>query len=173
MLEFAETPGRLEVCSPMRTGSRAVFALLALFPLAAPYELLLGVRWKSMLHPFFLLAAFISVGAMALSGFLLFTALAGLSSRMVFDLARGTFTYSATAPAVRVPASVHSISAIRSIEIGSREWSDGAPTYRVRVVLADGIVFETASSWSRAEVERARERIEGFLNGDEGPPPLS
>lgn len=163
MLEFTEEPGRLEVRSPMRTGTRVVFALLALVPLAAPYELLIRVRWESLAHPFFLIALAISLGATALSAFLLFTALAGLSSRMVFDVGRDEFRYSASSPVIRLQDRVYPIGAITGIEVESREWSDGGPTFHVRVVLSDGAVFETASSWTRDEIEAARDRIVEFL----------
>lgn len=163
MFEIIEMPGRLEIHSPMRTGTRILFALIALIPLAAPYELLLRTSWRSILHPFFAIALFISLGAMALSAFLVFTALSGLDSRMAFSLQDDSFTYSASAPVVRLVTSTYALSAMRSIEIGSREWSDGGPTYHIEIEMSGGEVFESASSWSRAEVELAHHRIIEFL----------
>jgi len=101
----------------MRTGTRVLFAVLALFPLLAPYELIVKVEWESYLHPFFLLAAFISVGATALSAFLVFAAVAGLSSQMVFDARAATFTYSAQAPIVRPTSQVYPMADVVGVEV--------------------------------------------------------
>ena len=94
MPKLVEHANHIEIRSPMHRGLRLAFALLALFPLLAPYELLVRINWQDFLHPFFFLALFICAGAVALSGFLMFAAIAGLSSRMVFDARRKTFTYS-------------------------------------------------------------------------------
>ena len=161
--ELIETANRLEIRSPMRVGMRVVFAVLALFPLIAPSELIIRTEWEYYLHPIFFLAAFISAGAVALSGFFIFGAFAGLSSRMVFDGTAGTFTYTEEAPVVRRSTRVHSLADIRSVEVGVRDWSDSSPTYHVHVSMADGTVYESGASWTRDEVESIRSRVEEFL----------
>jgi hypothetical protein len=94
MIQVSDNEERLDVFSPMPSGKRFLFALFALIPLLAPYELMLRVQWNDYRHPAFLLAAIISAGAVALSGLFVFAAVAGLSSRMTLDAARSTFTYS-------------------------------------------------------------------------------
>ena len=165
--ELIEHANRLEVHSPMRPGTRIVLAVLALFPLLAPYELLIRVEWKQYMHPAFFLVAFISAGAMALSAFLLFSAIAGLSSQMVFDKGSETFTYSAKAPVIRRIGQTHPLSAVCGVEVGVRDWSDGAPTYHLRVSVAGGAVFESGSSWSRDEIESIRTHVQQFLASDD------
>jgi len=165
MPELVDHANRIEVRSPMRTGARVGFACLGVFPLVAPYELLVRIDWQEYLQPFFLLAAFLSAGAAALSAFLFFAAVAGLSSRMVFDGARSTFTYSAEAPLIRRATSVYPMSAINRIDVRVREWSDGPPVYHLRVAITDGTVFESTSSWSSDEVELVKRRIDQFLSG--------
>ena len=157
----------------MRKGARFELAILGLFPLLAPYELLLRIDWQSYLHPFFLLAAFVSTGAASLSAFLFFAAVAGLSSRMVFDGVRSTFTFSAQAPLVRRSKSLYPMSALERVDVATREWSDGAPTYHLRVVTSEGKIFETGSSWSREEVEMIKKGVDAFLRRilDRWPPP--
>ena len=165
--ELIERANRLEIRSPMRTGMRVVLAVLALFPLLAPYELLIRVEWQQYMHPAFFFVASISAGAMALSAFLLFAAIAGLSSQMVFDKGAETFTYSAKAPAIRRIGQTHPLSEVRGVEVVVRDWSDGAPTYHLRVSVADGAVFESGSSWSREEIESIRAHVQQFLTGDD------
>jgi len=156
---LVERPGRVEVRAPMATGLRFVFAVLALVPLLAPYELIWSVRWQTLLHPFALVAGAISAGAIVLSALLAFAALAGLSVRIVFDAGAGTFTYVTWAPVVRSRAVVLPLAAIVEVGVGERAWSDGSPSYHLRVATASGEVFEAASSWERAEVERLVERV--------------
>jgi hypothetical protein len=162
-VEWVELGARLEVRSPMRVGMRVVFALLGLFPLIAPYEVLVRIRWTTYLHPFFALAAVVSLGATALSAFLFFAAAAGLSSGMVFDRATATVRAWSSAPIVRRTERQVPWSRIVGLEVARTDWTDGSPTYRLRVVLADGTALESGSSWSRSEIETIRDRVARFV----------
>jgi len=161
--ELIEFASRLEITSPLRAGVRIVLAVLALFPLLAPYELLIRVEWQQFMHPAFLFVAAISAGAIALSAFLFFAAVAGLSSQMVFDKLSGTFTYSTKASVTRRIDQTHPLREVCGVDIGVREWSDGAPTYHLRVSVASGGVFESGSAWSRDDIESIRTRVRLFL----------
>ncbi len=161
--EVIENADRLEIRSPMRVGMRVIMAALGFFPLIAPYELLIKIQWEHYANPFFFLAAFISAGATALGAFLFFAAVAGLSSQIVFDRRAATFHYAYEAPVVRRTKRVYPLSDIRSVDVGVRDWSDGAPTYRLDVGMIDGTVFESGSSWSRDEIESIRSRVGRFL----------
>jgi len=167
VLEHAD---RLEIRSPMRVGMRLLLAALGLFPLLAPYELLVRVDWEHYMHPLFFLAAFIAAGAAAISAFLFFAAVAGLSSKIVLDRRTATISYSSEAPVVRRTRQVHPLRDVRSIEIGVRDWSDGAPTYHLRVTVNDGTVFESGSSWSRDDIELIRDRVDQFLAAEASAP---
>lgn len=161
--ELVERMDCLEIQSRMRVGMRILLATLGLFPLLAPYELLIKIDWEHFMNPLFFLAAFICAGAMALSVLLFFASIAGLSSKIVFDRRRATFSYSSEAPVVRHTRQVQPLSDVRSTEIGVRDWSDSAPTYHLRITVKDGTVFESGSSWSRDEIERIQGRVDQFL----------
>jgi hypothetical protein len=166
---LVEGPDRLEVRSPMRTGMRVVFALLGLVPLLAPYELLVRIDWQGYLNPFFAFAAVVSLGAMAVSAFLFSAAVAGLSSVMTFDRGTSTFTHTFWAPVVRRIRRGYPLSAVGEVGVGVTEWSEGAPTFHIRVTLIDGTVVESGSSWSRAEIETMTDRVNRFLEGGARP----
>jgi hypothetical protein len=153
-------PERVERVDCLQTRSRMRVGMRILL---APYELLVKIDWEHFVSPFFFLAAFISAGAMALSAFLFFAALAGLSSKIVFDRRTGTFRYSCEAPVVRRARQVCPLADVRSTEVGVRDWSDGAPTYHLGITLKDGTAFESGSSWSRGAIERMRGRVDQFL----------
>jgi hypothetical protein len=164
MIQVSEGKEVLEINSPMRPATRVVFALIALVPLLAPYELMLRVQWTDYGHPFFLLAATISAGALAVSGLLVFAAAAGLSSRMTLDAARSTFTYSHGAPMVPHRTQVRPLSSLEGVQVRTHEWSDGAPSYSITVALSDGTTFDSGSSWSLEGIERDKARIDAFLD---------
>jgi hypothetical protein len=161
--ELVERMDCLEIRSRMRGGMRILLAALGLFPLLAPYELLIKIDWEHFMNPFFFLAGFISAGATALSVFLFFAAVAGLNSKVVFDRKAATFCYSSKAPVIRRTRQVQPLSNVRSTEVGVRDWSDSAPTYHLSITLKDGTVFESGSSWSREEIEWIRGRVDKFL----------
>jgi hypothetical protein len=162
VVQVAEEAGHLEIATPMPTGTRFVLGLLALFPLMAPYDLLLRLHWAGSLDIFTLFGVVISAGALALSLLLGFAALAGLSTRLAFDATRSTFTYSAVAPLIR-QMRVFPLSAVARVEVRTNGWSEGAPSYSLAVTVADGRTFSTGSSWELEEVERARDLIEALL----------
>jgi hypothetical protein len=140
-----------------------ILGMLSLFPLLAPYELLWRVQWTNFLNLFFVLAAVISVGAAALSGILIFAAVAGLSSRITLDSARSTFTYSERAPVVRQRTRVLPLSSLQSVQVRTHEWSDGAPSFSLTFRMADGSELNTGSSWMREDVESGKIQVERFL----------
>ncbi len=169
MIQINERHALLEIASPMPAGRRILFAAMGLVPLLAPYELLLEAEWKSYRHPVFLFAVLISAGAVAVSLFLLFAAVVGLSSRMRFDAARSIFTYSAAAPVVPFRSRTHPLSAVAQVSIRTHDWSEGAPSYSLRVTTSEGASHDSASSWVREEVERCEGRLKTFLK-DHGRP---
>jgi hypothetical protein len=154
---------RLEIRSPMRPGMRVFLALLALFPVIAPYELLVRVDWQHYINPFFFFAAFISAGAIAVSVFFVFAAIAGLSSKIIFDKSGSTLTHFFEAPVVRRTQRIYPLAALTKVETVKRDWSDSSPTYHLEVILEDGTVIESGSSWSRNEIEAIRIHVERFM----------
>ena len=164
MIQVSDDGERLDVFSRMPAGKRALFALCALIPLLAPYELMLRVQWNDYRSAAFLLAAIISAGAVALSVFFLFAAVAGLSSRMTLDAARSTFTYSTGAPILPHRTLVLPLSSLESVHVRTHEWSDGAPSYTLMVRMSDGVTFDSGPSWSREDIERGKVRVEVFLD---------
>jgi hypothetical protein len=164
MIQVCEGREVLEINSPMRPATRVVFALIALVPLLAPYELMWRIQWADYGHPFFLIAATISAGALAVSGLFVFAAAGGLSSRMTLDAARSTFTYSREAPIVPYRKQVRPLSSLEGVHVRTHEWSDGTPSYSITVTLSDGTTFDTGSSWSLEGITRDKARIDAFLD---------
>ena len=162
-LRVVQTPDRLSVYSPLPAGNRILFLLLSLFPLLAPYELMFRIRWTNYWHFFFLFAAAISAGAVFLSAFLVWAAVAGMNTEMVFDRRRGIFSFAAQAPVLRRSVQEYPLASVREITVETHEWSDGAPSFSLKAVLADGKTYSLGSCWSRAEVESVRDQAAAFI----------
>ena len=163
MLNVIETADALEVTSPMPSGRRVLFGLLALIPLLAPYELLLKPGWENILNPFFGFAAIISLGALFLSAFLVWAAIAGLESRARFDLRHRTLTTAFWAPVVPLTMHTYSLNDLRGVQLETTEWSDGSPSYSLRVETIDGRTLKLMGEYDRREVEAVQSRIARFL----------
>ena len=163
MIAISRTADRIDIVSPMRPGKRLLFAFLSLIPLLAPYELIVRVQWSDYRHSMFLLAATVSAGAVALSVFFIYAALAALSTRMTLDAASSAFTYSQVATVVPKRTQVFPLSLVESVHVRAHEWSDGPPTFSLMVKMSDGAKFETGCSGSQQDVEHARALVETFL----------
>lgn len=165
MLDCSTSDGVTELVSPMPAGLRVVFALLALVPLIAPYDLLVKPRWDTWLHPAFLVAAAVALGAMAVSGFLLFAAAAGLDQRLRFDTGTSTVTYWRRAPLVPARSVAWRFDAIASIDVDVHGWSEGPDSYSIRVTMTDGTTVSTGSTSSREQAEQYAYRVRAVVRG--------
>ena len=164
MLNVVETADTLEVTSPMPAGRRVLFGLLAPIPLLAPYELLLKPGWENILHPLFGLSAIISLGAILVSAFLVWAAIAGLESRACFDLRRRTLTTAFWAPVVPLTMHTYSLNDLRAVQLETTESSEGSPSYSLLIETTDGRSLRLMGEYDRREVEAVRSRIARFLS---------
>lgn len=163
MLTVIEKPESFEIQSRMRTGKRFILALLALFPLIAPWELLIKPDWTEIFHPVFFFMATISVGAVAVSLMFLWAAVAGLDSSMRFDRERGLFSWSIRAPVVPIRRIRTKIGDIANLRAVVHDWTDGSPSFSIQVELIDGTILKSGSTWSRAEIDRILTKLSEFL----------
>ena len=164
MLRVVESGDELNITSPMTPGLRAFFFVIGLLPLAAPYELLIKPGWQTIFHPFFALAAVISCGAVAVSGFFVWASVAGIESSARFDRRRRTLTTVERAPVMPTRTRTRSLDELRAIEIEKTDWSESGPTYSLRVDCAGGWKLKLLATYSRSEeAEAVRRRIGRFL----------
>lgn len=163
MSKIVETDQTLELQHPLHPLVRVLLLLLSLVPLLAPYQLIYLPDWQSYWNVYFLFVALISLGAMAVSAFLIWAAIAGLSKEIRFDKRSRTFTYIQQAPVVRPQRTDYPLASIKSVEVEKTEWTDGGPSYHVSIDMLDGRKFTSGSSWTRVEVEQERDRVRAFL----------
>jgi 5-enolpyruvylshikimate-3-phosphate synthase len=163
MIQVLESRNTLEIHSRLPTGQRILLLVLGLFPLIAPYELLILPDWHDYASVAFLVAAVISVGAMFVSAFLLWSAIAGTDTEAKFDRDSQTLAYRFGAPVLPWRSSVHDTGSIDRLHVRKHNWSDGAPSYSLAAVLADGTSLRLGSSWSAEEVDRIADQVSRFI----------
>jgi hypothetical protein len=163
MLNVIESKDVLEVQSPVPTGKRILFLVFALFPLIAPYELIIKPNWQDYFNIFFLFVFLISVGALAVSAFLVWAAIAGLNSYFRFDRSTRTFIFSFSAPILRMRTVRYPLASIDHLLVETHEWSDGSPSYSFTVTTSDGKAFKSNHSWVKTEIETVQQRVMQFL----------
>jgi hypothetical protein len=158
-----ESADRLEISSPVGWGMRLFLAVAGCFPLLAPYELLIKVTWTHYANLFFIFAAIISAGAIALSGALFFAAIAGQQSQIILDKPSATFCYTSVGLMGRPTRRIYPLEQVARVEVGVQSWSDGPPTHSIQVVMCDGRVFKSGSTESQAWIMAIQRRMTQFL----------
>lgn len=138
----------------MSPAFRLVLALIGLFPLVAPYELLIKPGWRDWLNPFFLFFLAISLGAMAVSVGFILAGLAGLSQRICFDIPARMLIYESDSVLIRFRQVRYRFADVEQIEIIEHDWSEGPTTYNLQVKLKPGAKIEFGDWGLRVEAER-------------------
>lgn len=153
-----------EFYTKLQDGVRAAILFLALLPLGVPYELLIKPHWGSPINFFFLFAAILSLGAVTLSGFLVWGAISGLNIKLSFNKIEKTFTYTLGAPVVRWGTETVPFEQIDSLEIETQDWNDRPTTYALVIRLKNGKIYKTGSTDSEEQaaeiLEKTRHSIE-------------
>jgi hypothetical protein len=169
MLRVVESGEELTITSPMTPGLRALFFLIGLVPLAAPYELLIKPGWQTIFHPFFALAAILSGGAVVVSALFVWASVAGIESSARFDRRRRTLTTVERAPVMPTRTRIRPLDELLAIEIEKTEWSDSGPTYSLRLDCAGSQQLKLVASYARPEeAEAVRRHLGRFLAGSPG-----
>ena len=130
-----ESNDHIEFRSNLPWPVRMIFLIFGLFPLLAPYELMVKPSWSgksTLIGLFFPLV--ISVGAVALSGLFVLAALLGLSQRIRFDTRCKEITYTFNTAVLR-RVKRFPFSAVETLNVRPHSWSDGPDTHNLVLKL--------------------------------------
>lgn len=125
---------------------RLILTLLALFPLLAPFELLIQPYLENRLHwqapslfgaIFLVCVLCVSLGAVFVSCIFLLSAIFGLDQTLEVDPVEQALTLTQKIPLRKPRGQRHRFSEIKHVDLVAVEWSDGDPSYRVVVDLND------------------------------------
>jgi hypothetical protein len=164
MLSTVETEDRFEIQSQLPAGQRVLLFCLALLPLLAPYELLIQPTWQHYFNIVFVIAAIISLGALSISAALVWSAVAGMNTRLWLDRATGTLSYTITAPVLRQRSRHFPLEALDEFQIETQDWGEGPDSYALTALLNDGQRLKCGSTYSGEAVQAIVERATAFLS---------
>ena len=116
---------------------RIFIFIVGFVPLLAPYELLIKTKWESYFNSTFAFVLLISLGAIAVSTFVFFIALMGMSQRLCFDGDRRILTYGFSTAILPYRAKEHAFQEITDLGVEVQDWSDGPITYDIRIQVDD------------------------------------
>lgn len=165
MLEYREADGVVELRTRFSAGKRFALALVGLVPLLAPYELLLKPGWTDVRSVAFGVALAVSLGAMSVSGFMVFAAVAGLDRRIVLDGGTRQLLFTQRSPLSVERTRVWAFDAVEAVEVAVNTWSEGPDTYWVRVRMHGGEELSSGSTNSRSDAEHHVAAIRKMIDG--------
>jgi hypothetical protein len=164
MWRVEESDNHIEFDNSMTAGARIIIFFFGLFPLLAPYELLIKPRWTG-LTIFALLPGIISLGAIVVSIFFFAAALIGLDEMVRFDRKKRIVTYGRRALCVRYREFLYRMSDIRGFRTEEREWTDGPKYYILSIILRGGQKISFGEFSTLAAAQEYQRRISAIIAG--------
>lgn len=138
--------------------------LVGLFPLLAPYELLVRIRWESYFNLSFFLALLFSLVMAAASAFIIFIALLARDQHVRFDGDRSTLTYGWNDVLRPYRETVHRFEDLSAPELETHTWSDSPNSYDLLVTTRDGLKISFGEFSSREQALGCQDELAGILS---------
>lgn len=164
MIEIEQTESTLELANRISPGMRVLIFLLGLVPLLAPYELLFKVRWQSIFNLIFLLALVIALGALVVSGFFMFFALAAYSRRMHFDRRIQKVVFGTSHVLKPYRERSFTFRDFSKVEIDVHDWSDGPISYSLQLHPVEGAPISIGYFQDQVQAERYLGLVQEWLS---------
>jgi len=143
---------------------RIGIALIGLFPLLVPYELLIKPRWETTLSAAFLLSLFASLIMLAASAFVLFVAFFAQNQYVCFDGRRATLTYGWSDAIRPYRETVYRFSEFSPPELLTTTWSDRPNSYDILVRTNTGGKIKFGSFEKEQEAQACLEELLALLS---------
>lgn len=161
------SPQGLEFVEHHSPLARGFLFLVGLFPLIAPWELLIKPRWQpvgiELLWNFgFLFFLAISLGAMTVSFGFLGAAIFGRNQQLSIDAASGHIDYRSRTAFGRERQRSYRLADISGLTVHTHEWDSRSDSYALQLTLADGVQLRMGDSEDRQKMEGYLQVVEGW-----------
>lgn len=163
MYTIKQSGNTIEFSNRVSVWLRGILFLVGFVPLLAPYELLIKTKWESYFNISFAFVLFISLGAIAISVFVFFVALMGMSQRLRFDGDRRVLTYGYSTAILPYRARDHAFQKIVDLGVEVQDWSDGPTTYDLRLQIEGEPKIEFGDFDKRDDADRFHRMLVGLL----------
>jgi hypothetical protein len=164
MYTVHQSGNTIEFSNRVSPGFRVFIFLVGFFPLLAPYELLIKTRWESFFNLSFAFVLLISLGAIAISLFIFFIALMGMSQRLRFDGDRRVLTYGFSTAILPYRAKDHAFGKITDLGVEIQDWSDGPTTYDIRIQIEGERNIEFGEFEKREDADHYYKVLENLIS---------
>jgi len=131
MDNIKQSNNKIEFTSHLSLAARALIMIIGLFPLLAPYELLIKPSWNGKINWLMLFSLLISIGAIVLSIFGICTALFGINQSIQINSTNRIITHGYKAGVLRFRQNQYLFSEIEIVQLKVHEWTDGSPTFNI------------------------------------------
>lgn len=132
---------------------RLLIFLVSLFPLLAPYELLVKIRWESFINLAFFISLLLSIAMTAVSGFIMFVALFAKNQRVCFDGYRSALTYGWSDVVRAYRETDYRFEEISQPELEIHTWSDSPNSYDLSVKTRSGVKISFGDFASKQDAQ--------------------
>jgi hypothetical protein len=133
MDNIEQSNDKIGFTSSLSLAARALIMIMGLFPLLAPYELLIKPSWNGKINWLILLVLLISTGAIVLSILIILTALFGINQFIQINSTNRIITHGYKPGVLRLRQNQYLFSEIEIVQLKVHEWTAGPPTYNIRL----------------------------------------
>ncbi len=162
MPTFLADPDQIVFTERMPAGVRIFLVLVGFVPFLAPYDLLIRPDWVGFSLPL-VFAIFVSLGAVAVGLFFIFSGLFGLNQELHFFGRTRTVEYAYSTPLIPIRRFRYQFGDIVETRVITHDWSESPSTYGVQVVFRDDRKTEVGSFAKEIDAEEALEKVRQLI----------
>jgi uncharacterized membrane protein len=148
-----QTADKIEFASRLSPLVRVVLFLFGLFPLLAPYELLLKPGWDGSFNLIMLIFLIISLGAISVSFFFIGAAFLGRSQHFQFDGSRRQVIYRFKTALTPFSEERYDFNQIEALQLKATTWESRPDSYDICLIIRDERPLAFGDFPSRPEAE--------------------
>jgi hypothetical protein len=146
---------------------RFIVFLVSFFPLLAPYELLVKIRWAGYFNLPFLVSLLFSTIATAFSLFIMFIAFFAQNQYACFELDKATLTYGWSDAVRAYRETVYRFEELSVPELVTHPWSDGPTTYNILVKTRTGAKISFGDFESKGDAQQYRTSLTEIISSSD------
>ncbi|MBT3313380.1 MAG: hypothetical protein HN390_02085 [Anaerolineae bacterium] len=157
---MAESARKLVFKTHLSTFERILFFIVGLFPLLAPYELLIKPSWNGEYGLIFFFFFLLSLGALSVSFFFIAATFLGRKEHYIFDAEKRVLVYRYKNVFIQNREENYPFSAIRSLWVKTSVWDSGPDTYDIALDVGKKRPYQFGQYAERKEAEEYFTRLQ-------------
>jgi hypothetical protein len=169
MDNIKQSNDKIEFTSHLSLAARAALMIVGLFPLFAPYELLIKPSWSGEISWHMVFFLFISIMAVLLSIFFVCSALFGMNQSIQINSTTRMITHEYKAGILRFRQKQYLFTEIEMVQLKVHKWTDGPPTYNIAIRTTGQREIEFGGLATQEEAEKYVSILKEVINDKNNP----